>query len=85
MWRQEARGEGGMEQGWEQAGPDVTLSQSVTMLLSRSPPLRCTALNVIFHFQMKDDPFDPYDHRSEPPFNLSYARYKFVIRIVLYS
>ena len=50
-----------MEQGWEQAGPDVTLSQSVTMLLSRSPPLRCTALNVIFHFQMKDDPFDPYD------------------------
>ena len=37
-----------MEQGWEQAGPDVTLSQSVTLPRSRSPPFRYTALIVIF-------------------------------------
>ena len=59
-----------MEQGWEQAGPDVTLSQSVTMPLSRSPPLRCTALIVIFPFRQHQMGDDPFAFRCEPPWNL---------------
>ena len=62
-WQQCGGKTRGVEQGWEQAGPDVTLSQSVTLPRSRSPPFRYTALIVIFPQIFTSD--DPYVLRCE--------------------